>query len=183
MKLLKKIIFVIIAIVVLGLIMGLFMEDKFSVSKSVVVDLSSEEVFDYLKNLKNQDEYSVWNMKDPNMEKAYEGTDGEVGFIAKWDSDNKDLGSGEQEIVAIENGKRIDFKLRFKEPFEAENDAYILTESIGENRTKITWGIKGVMAYPMNLMLLFMDMDNMLGTDLENGLKNLKKVLENTDTE
>jgi hypothetical protein len=34
------------------------------------------------------------------------------------------------------------------------------------------------MKYPMNLMLLFMDMEGMLGGDLEQGLTNLKGVLE-----
>ena len=113
MKLLKKLFFVLIAIVALGLIMGLFVEDKYSVSRTIVVDLPSDEVFDYVKNLKNQNDFSVWSRKDPKMEKTYKGTDGEVGFISKWDSDNEDLGKGEQEIVKIEDGKRIDFKIRF----------------------------------------------------------------------
>jgi hypothetical protein len=34
------------------------------------------------------------------------------------------------------------------------------------------------MKYPMNLTLLFMDMDTMLGKDLSGGLSNLKALLE-----
>jgi hypothetical protein len=34
------------------------------------------------------------------------------------------------------------------------------------------------MKYPMNIMLLFMNMDEMLGKDLETGLVNLKAVME-----
>jgi len=178
MKFLKKILFVLIAIVTLVLIMALFIDKNFSSTKTVIVERPTEEVFDYLKNLKNQDEFSVWAKMDPNMKKSYDGNDGEVGFVSKWESDNEDVGSGEQEIVRIEEGKRIDFKLRFKEPFEAENDAFILTESIGENKTKVTWGFKGEMSWPMNIMLLFMDMEEEIGPDLQNGLNNLKKVLE-----
>jgi hypothetical protein len=183
MKLLKKILFLLIALVALVLIMALFIEDEFAVTKTVIVDKPSDEVFDYVVNLKNQDEFSVWSKKDPNMKKDYDGIDGEVGFIAKWDSDNEDVGQGEQEIVKIEDGKRIDFKLRFKEPFEAENDAYILTEAIEDNKTKVTWGFTGQMSYPMNIMMLFMDMESMIGPDLDTGLKNLKKVLEQKDSE
>ena len=36
----------------------------------------------------------------------------------------------------------------------------------------------GKMNYPMNLMLLFMNMDKMIGKDFESGLKNLKTILE-----
>lgn len=34
------------------------------------------------------------------------------------------------------------------------------------------------MPYPFNLMLLFMDMEEMIGNDLQTGLENLKLVLE-----
>lgn len=183
MKFLKKIFFVLIAIVALILIMALFIDGEYSVSKTVIVEQPTEEVFEYLKNLKNQDEYSVWAKKDPDMKKSYDGTDGEVGFISRWDSKDENVGKGEQEIIKIEDGKRIDFKLRFEKPFEAEDDAYILTESLGDNKTKVTWGFKGEMSYPMNLMMLFMDMEAQLGPDLQGGLNNLKKVLEKSSAE
>jgi len=34
------------------------------------------------------------------------------------------------------------------------------------------------MKYPMNSMLLFMNMDNLLGKDMETSLQNLKTLLE-----
>lgn len=34
------------------------------------------------------------------------------------------------------------------------------------------------MKYPMNLMMLFMDMEKQLAPDLQNGLDNLKTLLE-----
>lgn len=178
MKLLKKIIFLIIALVALILIMGLFVEDEYSVTKTIIVERNSDDVFEYVKN---QSEYSIWEKVYPKMEKSSSGNDGEAGFISKWDSDKEDVEKGEQEIVKIENGKRIDFKLRFKEPFEADCDAFISTEALGSSLTKVTWNFKGQMAYPMNIMMLFMDMEGEIGPDLENGLKNLKKVLESSE--
>jgi hypothetical protein len=183
MKLLKKILFVLIAIIALGLIIALFVDGEYSVTKTVIVEQPSDEVFDYVRQLKNQDEYSVWATKDPNMKKSYSGTDGEVGFISKWDSQVEDVGVGEQEIMKIDEGNRVDFKLRFKEPFESEDDAFMTTEEIDPNKTKVTWAFKGKMAYPMNLMMLFMDMEEMLGPDLQKGLNNLKEVLESGDME
>ena len=52
------------------------------------------------------------------------------------------------------------------------------TESISENQTKVKWGFNGHMDYPMNIMMLFMDFETMIGDDLDTGLKNLKSVLE-----
>jgi hypothetical protein len=52
--------------------------------------------------------------------------------------------------------------------FTSENDSV----------SKVKWGFFGKIKYPMNFMLLLMDMDAMLGKDLEGGLTNLKKLLE-----
>jgi hypothetical protein len=117
-------------------------------------------------------------MMGPNMKKEYKGTDGTVGFISAWDSQEKNVGAGEQEIKKITDSDRIDFELRFKRPFEATDYAYMITEAVDSNQAKVKWGFNGTMKYPMNLMLLFMDMDKMLGKDLDTGLTNLKNVLE-----
>jgi hypothetical protein len=42
----------------------------------------------------------------------------------------------------------------------------------------VNWGFNGKMPYPMNLMLAFMNMDEMLGKDLQDGLNNLKIIFE-----
>jgi hypothetical protein len=52
------------------------------------------------------------------------------------------------------------------------------TEAVSEVSTKVKWGFDGKMNYPMNLMLLFMDFDAMLGKDMEQGLSNLKMIVE-----
>lgn len=178
MKILKWILIVIAIIIVLPLIVALFVKKDYTVERELVINKPKMEVFSYVKFLKNQDNYSKWATMDLNMKKEYKGTDGEVGFISAWDSEKEDVGKGEQEIKKITEGERIDTELRFIEPFESTDMAYMSTESVSENETKVKWGFYGKMEYPMNLMCLFMDMDKMLGPDLEEGLSNLKKVLE-----
>jgi len=179
MKILKTILIVIVIIIALPLVIALFTQKDYAVEREVSIDKPKQEVFDYVKYLKNQDNYSKWAMMDPEMEKTYEGTDGTVGFVSAWESDNPDVGKGEQEIIKITDTDRIDYELRFYEPFEATDNAYMITEEQSDNQTIVKWGFNGRMNYPMNLMLLFMDMETMLGSDLETGLTNLKDVLEN----
>lgn len=178
MKILKRVLLVIVGIVVLALVVALFLKKDYAVEREVTINKPEPEVFEFIKHIKNQDQYSVWNNIDPAMKKTYKGTDGTVGFVSAWESTNKNVGKGEQEITSIKEGDRIDMKLRFKEPFEAEDDAYMVTESAGENQTRVKWGFKGRMAWPMNLMLLCMDMEGMLGKDLQGGLDKLKTTLE-----
>ncbi len=178
MKVLKKILLVIVVLVVILLIVAAFTKKRYAVEREIVINKPKQEVFDYVKLLKNQDNYSKWAMMDPAMKKTYTGTDGTVGFISAWDSDKKDVGKGEQEIKKITEGERLDFELRFIKPFEATEHAYMLTEEASPASTKVKWGFDGHMNYPMNLMLLCMDFEKMIGDDLQTGLNNLKSNLE-----
>jgi hypothetical protein len=112
------------------------------------------------------------------MKKTYSGTDGNVGFIAGWESSNDEVGTGEQEIKKIIEGQRLELELRFKVPYESEANAYMTTDAISATETRLKWGLKGKMQYPMNLMLVAMNMDKMLGKELQTGLDNLKVLLE-----
>lgn len=178
MKIIKTILYIVIGIIALLLIIGLFVKKDYAVVRQVEINKPITEVFDFVKYLKNQDQFSVWASADPNMMKEFRGTDGEVGFVSAWDSQIKNVGKGEQEITKIVPDERIDYELRFIKPFEAKDLAYMDFKSTGESTTLVKWGFTGHMAYPTNMMLLFMDFDAMLGKDLQKGLDNLKVVLE-----
>ncbi|UCS92684.1 SRPBCC family protein [Echinicola marina] len=178
MKILKGILFGILGIIAIALIAGLFIKKEFSVEKSVTIEQPVEEVFSYVKMLKNQNKFSVWMQMDPNMKKTYMGMDGTVGAVTAWDSQNSDVGKGEQEIIGIEENKRIDYELRFYKPFEATDKAYMLTERISPNKTKVIWGFNSIADYPMNLVMKLMGMEEMLGNQLQEGLNTLKDQME-----
>ncbi len=178
MKILKTILFVILGIVAICLIAALFIKKDYAVEKEVVINQPKAVVFDYIKMLKNQDNFSVWAKMDPKMKKEYKGTDGTVGFVSAWDSEDGNVGKGEQEIKNIVDGERVDYNLHFIKPFESSSDAYMATESVDSTHTKVKWGFVGRMAYPTNLMLAFMDMNEAVGKDFATGLTNLKGLLE-----
>jgi hypothetical protein len=178
MKVVKKILFGLLGIIAFLLLIALFLPKKYTVEREIIIDSSKDRVFSYVKYLKNQDDFSVWAKMDPAMKKKFTGTDGTVGAISAWESQDKNVGIGEQEITKITEGERIDFELRFKVPFESTDNAFMITKSISPDQTKVIWGFNGTMSYPMNLMLPIMNMEEMLGKDLENGLKNLKFNLE-----
>jgi len=178
MKALKIIGLSVLGIVVLVLIVALFIDGKYDVEREVTINKSKQEVFDYVKSLKNQDNFSVWAKIDPAMKKEFVGEDATVGFVSAWDSENPDAGKGEQKIIKIDEGNRIDYELHFIEPFESTDYAYLTTESVNDSVTTVKWGLNGEMKFPMKLMLLFMDMEEMLAPDLQNGLDNLKAILE-----
>lgn len=178
MKILKRVLLALAVIIALPLIIALFTTKDYGVEREVEINQPLEVVFDYVKFLKNQDNFSKWAMTDPNMKKTYVGTDGMPGFVSKWESENPDVGAGEQEIKNVTNNDRIDYELRFLKPMESTEKAYMTTESVDAGTTLVKWGFNGSMKYPSNIMLLFMNFDKMIGGDFETGLQRLKEILE-----
>jgi hypothetical protein len=177
MNILLTIIAIIVSVAVIILIIGLFVKKEYSVTREIVINKSTSEVFNYIKYLKNQDHFSKWNTMDPSMKRDYKGTDGQVGFVSLWDG-NKKVGKGEQEITKVSNGKGLEMEIRFIKPFPGLAQAYMYATPTDGNQTKVSWGFNSSMKYPMNTMLLFMNMSNMIGKDFEVGLNNLKTILE-----
>ncbi len=177
MSILITILLIIGGIIGLLLIIGLFSRKGYSLQRSITIDKPVAPVFDYLRHIKHQDKFSKWVMTDPGMKREFKGTDGTVGFIYAWDG-NKQAGKGEQEIKALIEGKHIDLEVRFEKPFVAVAKTPFSLEAISANQTKVTWGMTSSMNYPMNIMLLIMNMEKMLGKDMDISLGNLKRILE-----
>nr|WP_299338839.1 SRPBCC family protein [Allomuricauda sp.] len=171
------ILYVLGGLVLLILILALIAPKNYHVYRSIEIARPKKEVFENLRFLKNQDSWSPWNKKDPNMEKKFTGTDGEVGAVSYWNG-NKDVGEGEQEIKKIVDGERIESELRFLKPWKSVSDAYLTTEKVASGTTKVTWGFSGKNKFPFSIMMLFMNMDKAVGKDFEEGLSSLKASLE-----
>lgn len=181
MKILKRIFIGFLILVGLLLLVALFIPTQIEVKRQIKIDRSQAEVFNYVSMLHNQPTYGVWWKADPKMKITTTGTDGRVGFVHAWDSKDENVGAGQQKITAIDSSERrsrLTIELKFIRPFESVNPSYIETASIATKKTKVTWSITSNMPYPMNLMGAIMNMEEMLGSDLEKGLKNLKSILE-----
>jgi hypothetical protein len=173
----KTFLYIMVSLLAVVVIIGIIAPSKYAVERQIVINKPKTEVFDYLKSLKNQDDWSVWSKRDPNIKKTYRGEDRTVGFVSAWEG-NDEVGKGEQEIIKITPGERIDLDLRFEKPFESTNPTYLITESISDNQTKVRWGFSGESPFPLNVMLLFMNMEESIGKDFDEGLSNLKNIVE-----
>ena len=106
----------ILAIIALIFIILVIVAPKaYSVDRSIIINRPVADVFHYLKYVKNQDYWSPWKKKDPNMTQEFIGEDGKIGFISKWKG-NKEVGEGEQEVLTILENEAIETQLRFFKP-------------------------------------------------------------------
>lgn len=169
--------YILAGVLILFWLLSMVAPKNYHVHRSVDVNRPLSEVFQFIQYVKNQDYWSPWDKKDPDMKKTYTGTDGTIGFVSHWVG-NKQVGEGEQEITNIVENEKMESQLRFFKPWKSESDAYIKVEKINENSTKVTWGFSGVNKPPANIFMLFFNMDKTVGKDFEEGLKSLKNHLE-----
>ena len=169
------VLYIIGGIILLITLLSFIVTTAFEHKTEIVINKPKAEVFEYLKSIKNQDKWSVWNQMDPNMKKEYIGTDSTVGFVYAWDG-NKKAGKGAQELKKIIEGERIDVELRFEKPFKITNKVYFTTLTVEGNKTKVEWVMYGNSIRPFNL--IFPLMVGSLLKDFNKGLLNLKALLE-----
>lgn len=175
MNIIFKILIGIGSIIALLLIVALFVKNEYTVQRDILINKKADDVFSYIKFLKNQDHYSKWVMTDPDMKKRFRGADGTVGFVYAWDGNDK-AGKGEQEIINIQENEKIDIEVRFIRPFAGVAQTVMTTEQLPGDQTKVNWSMSGSSPYPMNLMSLVMK--GMLEKDLAISLEMLKRNLE-----
>jgi hypothetical protein len=162
--------------IALALIMGLFMKREHYVNREIIINAPRQKVFDYLKLLKNQDEWNNGARADTDRKKEFKGTDGTVGYIYAW-SGNKNAGEGEKEIKNIIEGKKIETEIRFVKPMSATASIIMETESLSDNQTKVRLSNAGRLKYPLNIMIPIFE--KTFAKDMDSNLEALKNILEN----
>lgn len=176
MSIINTILLVLACILLVLLIVAALVKKDFRLEKQVVINKPKQQVYNYMKMIRNQEQYSVWVMKDPNIKLVYTGTDGTVGFKSAWESNDKNVGIGEQEIIKLNEGESMDVEIRFQKPFVATNYAHNELTAISDAQTKLVQAFTGSSKYPMNIMNLFMD--SLVGKAMQQNLENLKNNIE-----
>ena len=180
MQVILIIVYVIVGLVILLLLIAAITKKEYQVKREVMINRSKPDIFSFIKFLKNQDDYSKWARMDPAMKKTYQGVDGNPGFTYGWDSEKNDVGKGEQTIKEIREGDYVKYDIHFIRPFEGHAQSVLQTLARSHNETQVNWTFNGKMKFPTNIMLLFMNMNKLVGNDLETGLQNLKHLMEKT---
>jgi hypothetical protein len=175
MNIIIAILLLVAGIIVLLLLIALFMKREHYVKREIIINAPRQKVFDYVRLLKNQDEFNKHAMAGPDRKREFKGTDGTAGYIYAWSGD-KNAGVGEKEIKNIIEGKRIETEIRFVKPMAATASVIMETESLSDDQTKVCWSNAGTLNYPINIMIPMMEKH--VAKDMDSSLSTLKNILE-----
>ncbi|MEJ8572149.1 SRPBCC family protein [Microbaculum marinum] len=170
----------VVALVIMAALLAavglIFLPRYVSVSRSVVISAPASAVWPYVSDLRRFNEWSPWAGIDPQgTTYAYEGADSGVGQTMHWSSAHEQVGSGTQEVIAIDPGRSVETRLDFGEMGTAQAG---LTLTPNEGATEVTWDFRtdlGVNPVARWFGLMF---DRWVGNDYEKGLARLKERVE-----
>ncbi|MBI3183056.1 MAG: SRPBCC family protein [Myxococcales bacterium] len=173
---LKKLLILVALLVVVLVAVIATRPSTYRVERSAAISTPPELVFAQVSDFHKWAAWSPWEKLDPNQKKTFEGPEAGVGASHHW-SGNDQVGEGKMTITALKPSERIDIKLEFIRPWQATNSVEFLfkPEQAG---TQVTWAVNGNNDFMGKAMTLFMDMDQMMGKDFEQGLANLKALAE-----
>ena len=99
------------------------------------------------------------------------------GAKMSWVSDKDDVGSGSQEITAVEPDKRVDIALDFGDMGQAKA-GFVLPPGAAANSTKVTWLFENNVGSNPLMRWMGLMFDRWIGADYEKGLARLKGLAE-----
>lgn len=177
MRILKIVLIVLGVLIGLYLLISLFLSSTYDVSRTININSARRAVFVQVNDFRNWEAWSPWQAKDSTMVIRYSGdTEGE-GASFSWTSDISK--GGNQQINKVIDMDTIYTTLNIEG--EGAANGYWYFNNTGENRTEVTWGLRGDLPFFLRIMGLFMD--GAIGPDYETGLSNLKYLVESQKSE
>ena len=174
MNILLIVLSIFVGIVLLVLLIAMISRKEYDIRREIIIDAPQQKVYDYLRHLKNQDNFNKWVMADPGMKREFHGIDGTAGFVYAWDG--KKGGAGEQEIKNLVQDEKIETEVRFIRPFKAIAYADYIIRPLSATQTAVVWTNRNRMQYPLNSMITVIE--KMLARDMDSSLATLKRILE-----
>lgn len=169
--------YLIIAFITFFAFLHAWAKKEYDVSRTVVINKPREEVFNFVRQLKKQPLWNPWFKRDTEATLKYKGEDGKVGSSFYWKGNSR-VGEGIQRIVKTKQGRVLETKILFVKPVKVNALTYVGVKEIEAEKTKMVWGTRGHLAFPLTIISIFYPPEKALGDKFQDGLKELKDILE-----
>jgi len=167
----------IVAVVVLGFVVVVAMQPTdFRYARTATMSAPADEVFAQVNDFHKWNDWSPWAKLDPAAKNSFEGPSEGEGAIFRW-SGNDEVGEGKMTIIESRPGELVKIKLDFVKPFEGTATAEYTFQPQGD-QTAVTWAMYGKNDFVGKAVSLFMDCEKMVGDQFDQGLANMKAVVE-----
>lgn len=173
--LILKILTALAILVAILCIIAAFVPTKYTIKREIAINAPTETVYNYVRFHSNQKDFNQWLQYDPNTKIELKGNaDGQEGSILYFKSKNIKTGEGEWKNTRLIKNQQIDFNLQFISPYVFTAGGALYFKPQSTDKTTLLWEFKSGKNWPSNIILLFVNMDKIIGGDIEKTLKNIK---------
>lgn len=171
MKILKGMLGIAILLVIVMVVVGFSQDPKWRVERSVVVNASPPQVFEYIQHLKDWPQWSAWNPeKYPDMSYSTSDPDFGVGAKQSWNDGGM---TGELVISDYKPNDYFEYDLSMDGgEYQMRGRMSVKPADGGTRLTWACWGDSGANPFDRLMMLMFKPM---IGDDFQVGLDNVKQ--------
>ena len=149
---------------------------EFRIARTATIAAPPPAVFAQVNDFHNWEAWSPWAKIDPAAKTSFESSSAGTGAVFRW-AGNHEVGEGSMTITESLPSERIRIRLDFVKPFQDTADAEFTFKPEGD-QTSVTWSMWGQNDFISKAICIFMDMDEMVGGKYEEGLANLRSVVE-----
>jgi hypothetical protein len=164
------------AVVALLVVVVALQPSSFRIARTVKMAAPASAIFPHINDMRAWLPWSPWEKLDPTMKRTYEGAERGEGAVYSW-AGNKNVGEGRSTITESRPHELVRMQLEFVRPFKATNGAEFILTPEGD-QTAVTWAMTGERNFMFKAMNLVMSMDKMCGGAFEQGLGDLKEIVE-----
>ncbi|SHJ46205.1 Polyketide cyclase / dehydrase and lipid transport [Reichenbachiella agariperforans] len=178
MKIVKILIQTVVILLLLVALVGWLLPSEMAISRKTNIDAPASQIYEVVNNLKVSQEWSPWYKIDPDSTVyTFEGPESGIGAKMSWTSNNPEIGNGSQKIIESNKPTLVKYEMTF-EGFEKPSYAsFIIVESGGQSQ--VEWNYEGDVGVNPFYHYMTLMMDGMLGPYYEQGLQDLKTMVEN----
>ena len=178
MKLARLLLFFLLAVIIITATLSFMLPTRQKIERSIVINATAAGIYNQINKLENFNKFSVWSQQDSSAIYTLTGTDGTVGATSEWKGSPEISGEGKIEITELGTNKKVVHKIHFTKPQKGTAESTFILLETNISTTTVTWTFYISTPRPWNIFNLFSSWDKQLGKDFEDGLANMKKMIE-----
>jgi uncharacterized protein YndB with AHSA1/START domain len=173
----KQLILVVLAISAVLAMVASRKPGSFRVERAVVINAPPEKVFALINDFRRVSVWSPLDSLDPSMARSIGGATSGKGAVYEWRG-NLQAGAGRAEIVESRPPTQILMRVDLLKPISVSGTVEYVLAVQPDSSTKVTWSMYGPSPFASKVVQVFLTMDEVLGSNLESGLKRMKVAAE-----
>lgn len=177
MKIIRRLLFIILCIVLAFIAVGFLLPRKVHVERKLLFSATQKSIFEQVNTMKNWIKWSPWLQLDTLMQLTYSGPESGIGAKLVWRSTNTNVGNGSASIISSSSPDSLQVIFDYNEKGKSIGRFLFKQE---QKNTNVIWDLETDLGLNPVSRWVGLFSDRMIGPELEEGLFNLDQLMHDS---